>query len=108
MSAPVARSGRDLKDQFDYLYSVDVPRELQVLQVAFGQVFGFVSIFSQVPGGLEAMDERLAERCEGQQKKPPFKWLSSNRERDLNTARLSQVPRRKNPDVQLPVLDLIF
>jgi hypothetical protein len=79
MSAPVERSGRDLKDQFDYLYSVDEPKELHVLQVGFGEVFGFVSIFSQVPGRLEAMDERLAERFEGEQKKSPFKWLSSNR-----------------------------
>jgi len=96
MSAPVARSGRDLKDQFDYLYSADAPREFHVLQVAFGQVFGFVSIFSQVPGRLEAMDERLAERFEGQQKKSPFKWLSSNREKDLNAAPLSNGPQGKN------------
>lgn len=79
MSAPVARSGRDLKDQFDYLYSVDESRELHVLQVVFGEVFGFDSIFSQVPGRLEAIDDRLAERFEGEQKKSPFKWLSSNR-----------------------------
>jgi len=96
MSAPVARSGRDLKDQFDYLYSVDESRELHVLQVAFGEVFGFVSIFSQVPGRLEAMDDRLAERFKGEQKKSPFKWINSNREKNLNAARLSEVARRKN------------
>ena len=47
MSTPKVRSGKDLKDQFDYLYSVSEERDIHVLQVVIRKMFGFVTIFSQ-------------------------------------------------------------
>jgi len=77
-SGPIVRAGRDLRDQFDYKYSVDADGELHVIQVVFGQIFGFVSNFSQVPGRLEDIDDGVVARL-GEDKVSPFTWLSSNR-----------------------------
>ena len=76
MSAPKRRGGKDLTDQFDYKYSADKPGELHILQVVFGEVFGFVSIFSQVPGRLESMENRIKDAHPGIDS--PFKFLSTN------------------------------
>lgn len=73
MSPPIVRSGKDLKDQFDYRYSQGENGELHVLQVIFGEVFGFVTIFSPAPGRLEAMEDRLKERAGKDDS--PFKFL---------------------------------
>ncbi len=68
------RSGKNLKDQFDFRYSQGENGELHVLQVVFGEVFGFVTIFSPTPGRLEAMENRLNERAEKDDS--PFRFLS--------------------------------
>ena len=76
MGVPLVRAGKDLKDQFDFLYSVDESGDLHLLQVVFGTTFGFVTIFSQVPGRLEAIErDLLAKLGDGTF---PFRWLSSN------------------------------
>lgn len=77
MSVPKRRNGKDLTDQFDYKYSVDEYGALHILQVVFGDVFGFVSIFSQVPGRLESMEERIKKAHP--ELDSPFKLLSSNK-----------------------------
>jgi len=76
MSSPKRRGGKDLTDQFDYKYSVDVPGELHILQVVFGDVFGFVSILSQVSGRLELMEESI--RKAHPKLASPFRFLSTN------------------------------
>ncbi|MDM0025921.1 hypothetical protein [Variovorax saccharolyticus] len=82
MSAPISRAGRDLKDQFDYLYSVDEAGELHMLQVVFGTVFGFVSIFSQVPGRLEGIEDGIAAQLGKEGEPSPLTWLSSDRNQE--------------------------
>ncbi len=77
MSEPLTRGGRDLKDQFDFLYSVEKEGALHMLQVTFGKVFGFVTIFSQTPGRLEAMEDQIKERTGSMDS--PFEFLSTNR-----------------------------
>ena len=77
MSTPQERSGKDLKDQFDYLYSVDGSGDLHVMQVVIGKMFGFVTIFSQTPGRLEKIDNYLNAKLGTE--KGPFRFLSSNR-----------------------------
>lgn len=53
--APLTRSGKDLRDQFMYGYSVDEPGNLHLLRAAFGNSFGFVSCFSQQPGRVSGV-----------------------------------------------------
>lgn len=77
ISPPKQRSGKDLKDQFDYRYSVGEQGELHLLQVVFGEVFGFVTIFSQTPGRLESMEDSIKQKLDTSDS--PFKFLSTNR-----------------------------
>jgi hypothetical protein len=77
MSAPKRRNGKDLTDQFDYKYSIDAFGELHILQVVFGDVFGFVAIFSQVPGRLESIEEGIQKKHPGLGS--PFNFISTNR-----------------------------
>lgn len=77
-TAPIERSGKELKDQFDYVYSSDQPGDLHLLQVVFGKVFGFVTIFSQTPGRLEAIEDSIKQKLGGEE--GPFEFLSTNRE----------------------------
>ncbi len=79
MSTPKERSGKDLKDQFDYLYSVDQSGDLHILQVVIGRIFGFVTIFSQTPGRLETIEDHLNQKVGTDN--GPFQFLSSNRSR---------------------------
>jgi len=58
-SSPLKRNGKDLTDQFDYRYSVDAAGTLHLLRVTFGEVFGFVTIFSQAAGRIELMAGRV-------------------------------------------------
>lgn len=74
-SPTIKRSGKNLKDQFDYRYSRDDTGDLHVMQVAFGQVFGFVTVFSQVPGKLEAIEASIKAKV--QDGESPFKFLST-------------------------------
>lgn len=73
MSTPKKRGGKDLSDQFDYLYSSDQDGQLQVIQAVFNQVFGFVTIASARAGQLEAMNERL--RLKTGKANGPFDFL---------------------------------
>lgn len=75
MSVPKRRGGKDLSDQFDYKYSVSESGELHLLQVVFGDVFGFVTIFSQVPGCLESIEEGI-EKAHPTLRRP-FRFLST-------------------------------
>lgn len=76
MQQPVVRNGKDLQDQFDCRHSVDVEGRLHLLQVTFGTMFGFVSIFSAVPGQLEGFAARLEDRFGREHR--PFAFVSSN------------------------------
>lgn len=76
MSAPITRTGQPLNDQFDYRYSSDEPGQLHVLSVEFGQMFGFVTLFSQDVGYLEAMDARIAAQLGDQPGADFLEWLS--------------------------------
>lgn len=76
-STPKQRSGKDLRDQFDYLYSPVEDGKIHVFQVGFGVVFGFVTIASPEPGRLEEMETRLNERSKGGTS--PFTFVSTNR-----------------------------
>lgn len=73
MSAPITRTGQDLSDQFDYKYSVDEHGALHMLQVVFGEVFGFVSIFSQEAGRMERIHGELVQQAG---KEGPFTFVS--------------------------------
>ncbi len=53
---PLERNGKDLSDQFDYVYSKDPDGGVHLLRVIFGTMFGFVGVFSQTPEALQAMD----------------------------------------------------
>ena len=77
MSPPIQRSRIDLKDQFDYQYSMSDERDIHVVRAVFGRVFGFVTIFSQTLGRLEMIEDSIKEKlgCEN----GPFQWLSTNR-----------------------------
>jgi len=77
MSVPKRRGGKDLSDQFDYKYSIGESGELHMLQVVFGEVFGFVTIFSQIPGRLESIVEGIDTAYSTSRR--PFRFLSSNR-----------------------------
>jgi hypothetical protein len=48
-----------------------------MLEVVFGKVFGFVTIFSQVPGRLESIVEGIEKAHPASRR--PFRFLSSNR-----------------------------
>lgn len=76
-TAAIERSGKDLKDQFDYRYSVDQPGDLHLLQVVFGMVFGFVTIFSQTPGRLEAVESGIKQKLGRED--GPFAFINTNR-----------------------------
>lgn len=76
MLPPVVRNGKDLSDQFQCLHSSDEPGELHVLQVAFGRVFGFVSMASTNPGQLESFVATMEARFGTERK--PFTFVSSN------------------------------
>lgn len=73
-SPTLKRNGKDLRDQFDYKYSVDEEGALHMLQVVVGQSFGFVTIFSPVPGKLEEMGANI--RMQLPDGENPFKSLS--------------------------------
>lgn len=76
--APVLkRNGKDLSDQFDYKYSKDDEGYLHVLQTVFGQVFGFVTIFSQVPGKLEEIETKIKRQVPDGQS--PFIFLGTKK-----------------------------
>ncbi len=77
VSLPLKRNGRDLRDQFDYLYSVDPPGSLHMLRVVFGRAFGFVTLFSQIPGYLEQMECEIQAQQGSQES--PFRFISTNR-----------------------------
>jgi hypothetical protein len=77
MSKPKVRATRDLSEQFDYLYSCDESKELQVIQATFNQVFGFVTISSSKAGALEEFEERMKAKTGVAQS--PFVFLSTNR-----------------------------
>ena len=76
MSPTISRNGKDLRDQFDYKYSTDVDGALHVMQTVFGTVFGFVTIFSQIPGRLESIADGISNAL--RDAVSPFKFLSSN------------------------------
>ncbi len=77
MSTPKQRGGKDLKEQFDYLYSVDDAGDLHVLQAVFSEVFGFVTIFSQTPSRLETIEDSVKKKLDTTDS--PFEFLSTNR-----------------------------
>lgn len=77
MSSPKERGGKDLKDQFDYKYSVDKSGDLHLMQTVFGEVFGFITIFSQVPGHLESIEDGIKQKTGNSNS--PFANLSTNR-----------------------------
>jgi hypothetical protein len=78
-SKPIRRNGQDLRDQFDYEYSSSQAGDLHLLRVAFGSVFGFVTIFSQTPGRLEAIDDELKRQHAADAS--PVRFISTNRAR---------------------------
>lgn len=73
---PVIRNGKDLGDQFVCRHSTDAQGELHVLQVTFGGVFGFVSMFSPLAGRMEAFVHSMEQRMG----KPgnPFTFVNSS------------------------------
>ena len=78
--APITRAGQSLADQFDYRYSCDAEGGLHVLAVTFGQVFGFVTLFSQTAGALEAIQERVDAQLGDQPNADFLEWLSGGSE----------------------------
>ncbi len=77
MSPALQRAGTDLKDQFDYQYSVSEERDIHIVRAVFGRVFGFATVFSQVPGRMEAIEDSIKAKIG--QDEGPFRWLSTNR-----------------------------
>jgi hypothetical protein len=72
---PLTRGGKDLRDQFDYKFSTARDSPIHVLQVVFGQVFGFLSLLSQEPGRIENMHQRIADKMGS---KGPFIFLTGS------------------------------
>lgn len=72
---PIRRGNTDLRDQFDYRYSVGDDQPLHLLQVVFGTSFGFVTFASPVQGVLEGIEAQLvvADHLAGAQS--PFRWI---------------------------------
>ena len=54
----VTRSGKDLRNQFDYKYSLSVERDLAVLTALFGPAFGFVTVACSKVGVLADIEAR--------------------------------------------------
>lgn len=77
VTLPLKRNGKDLRDQFDYLYSVDPPGSLHMLQAVFGRTFGFVTLFSQIPGHLEGIESEI--QAQHGSHESPFRFISTNR-----------------------------
>lgn len=69
----ISRNGRDLKDQFNYRFSLSSDHELAVLQAVFGSVFGFLTIMSAKPGVLARIDSEL--QAANPDKSNPFRFL---------------------------------
>lgn len=69
----LVRNGKDLRDQFDYRYSVDEHAALHCLQVVFGKVFGFVTLFSPIAQRVRDIDDELATKAGGE--KSPWRFL---------------------------------
>lgn len=67
------RNGKDLRDQFDYRYSADEGSALYCLQVVFGKVFGFVTLFSPTSQRVRAIDEEFVTRTGAGQS--PWRFL---------------------------------
>lgn len=77
VSPSIERNGQDLRDQFDYQYSVEPQSEFHVLRVVFGKMYGFVSLASPAPGKLEDFSEAMLSKSGA--KESPFEFLNSNR-----------------------------
>lgn len=73
---PVSRNGKDLSGQFDCRYSTDAEGGLHLLQVTFGKVFGFISIFSQQAGRIEEFINSVEQSLGTKQR--PFTFVNSN------------------------------
>jgi hypothetical protein len=56
-SPTLKRNGKDLRDQFDYKYSVDEKGALHTLQVVFGQSFGFVTFSARCSESLKKWEQ---------------------------------------------------
>ena len=76
MQQPVVRNGKDLSDQFVCKHSTDDQGELHILQATFGQVFGFVSMFSPMAGRMEDIVATMEERMGTARR--PFTFVNSN------------------------------
>lgn len=59
------RSGQDLQDQFQYLYSASKGEGLVLLRVVFGTVFGFVTVLSLEPGRIKRIYDELEQKHGG-------------------------------------------
>lgn len=73
---PVGRNGQDLSGQFECRYSMDAEGGLHLLQVTFGKVFGFVSIFSPQRGRIEALMGTLEQHLGTT--RSPFTFVTSS------------------------------
>jgi hypothetical protein len=71
---PLQRSGKYLKDQFEFKSTMSPEREFMVVQAKFGNAFGLVVFGSTLPGRLEAIVERLRAESSRQ---GPFAVLQS-------------------------------
>ena len=68
---PLRRNGKNLKDQFDYEYTLG--EGYHVLKVAFGRVFGFVTFFNTEPGTVAEFLGRM--RTESGKMRGPFQLV---------------------------------
>lgn len=75
---PVRRGRVDLREQFEYGFNSDDAGRFHVLKVKFGDVFGFVSIFSHEGGYLENLYGELEAKwaAEDDAGSHPWRWLS--------------------------------
>lgn len=70
---PLTRNGRNLSDQFSYRYSAAEDGSVHVLQATVSDVFGFVTLFSPIPGQMAGMRDEMRARLGGTFS--PFKLL---------------------------------
>jgi hypothetical protein len=59
----ITRNKKSLRDQFDYRYSLSEEGTIHLIQVTFGNSFGFVTLMSEDRRVLESINEKAQNQA---------------------------------------------